>query len=47
MAPVRLLDTPGYFIITNANAVIPDEYKDLKADRYYDFKESKNCSDEN
>lgn len=24
-----------------------DEYKDLKADRYYDFKESKNCSDEN
>ena len=36
MAPVRLLDTPGYFVITNANAVIPDEYKDLK-NRGFDF----------
>lgn len=36
MAPVRLLDTPGYFVITNVNAILPDEYRDLK-NRGFDF----------
>lgn len=31
MAPVRLLDTPGYFVITNVDEIIPDEYKNLKS----------------